>query len=279
MDHELKLLRAYHHLQDLDAKQAAWLDTELAGVVTEPDPEHSGYFMVKVTATRPPADPFGLIIGDCVQNMRSALDQLAFTLASAYTIPLPDDIAQDSQFPIFGDEDRKGRPGAGPRLFSSNRGRMIRGIDPAAQTIIEGLQPYHRGQDFRTHPLWILRELSNIDKHRLIHPIVAAFKGVMMDLSETGRFVVPTARAGAPGDPLQMDVFESIVEGETIVARVNTRFAEEDDEMKVNFNVPLRILLEEAAPGNWPGESVVDNLAVVYNFICTDILPPLSKYL
>jgi hypothetical protein len=279
MGHELKLRRAYHHLQDLDAKMTAWLDTELASVVTEPDPEHTGFFLVKVTASRPPADPFSLIIGDCIQNMRAALDQLAFSLASAYTVPLPDDWARKSQFPIFGDEDRQGRSGVGPAMFSNNGTAKIRGIDPAAQVIIERLQPYHQGQNFRTHPLWILCELSNIDKHRLIHPVVGSFVGVGITLSETGGFVTPTARAGAPSDSLQMEVFEGIVEGETVVARVNTRFSEEDDELKVDFVVPLRIVLEEYAPGDHPGESVVDTLTEIYKFICTDVFPPLSRYL
>jgi hypothetical protein len=42
-----------------------------------------------------------------------------------------------------------------------------------ARTLIETLQPYHRRKDPQNHPLWRLRELDDIDKHRVPHIVNA----------------------------------------------------------------------------------------------------------
>ena len=54
-------------------------------------------------------------------------------------------------------------------MSSSVRQNRIGGIDPRAQTIIEGLQPHNRGAEFESDPLWKLHQLSNMDKHRVPH--------------------------------------------------------------------------------------------------------------
>ena len=104
-----------------------------------------------------------LLIGDCVYNYRSALDHLAYALAAAYTDPLPDSWAKSSAFPIF-NSGTKYR-----RRASRGAAWKMRGMSRFARGAIERVQPYHR----RKHPplrfLWILEELSNIDKHRFIH--------------------------------------------------------------------------------------------------------------
>jgi hypothetical protein len=48
----------------------------------------------------------------------------------------------------------------------------IRSITPKAQAIIEGLQPYHRGDNIL---LWHLHQLSIIDKHRHLHFVSPPF--------------------------------------------------------------------------------------------------------
>lgn len=280
MDHELKLIRAHYHLQQLDTEMNAWLDIQRQSIVTEPDPDNPGYFLVKVTAPRPPADPFGVMVGDCVHNMRSALDHLAFALLKRHTPTLTDKLIKDSEFPIFGDEDRQGNTGAGPKLFHNGAMKTkIAGVAPAAQTEIERLQPYHRGKDWRGHHLWVLSVLANIDKHRLIHPVVAAYAATVMKFAHgaAAGFAIPYR---APGDiGYAMHVFDGIVEGETVVARVQTRPSMDGDEMTVDFDVPLKVMFEQAAPGDPPGESIVDTLAAIYSYIRTDVFPPLTPYL
>src|SRR5438067_1095092 len=130
-DHELKLRRAFKHLQDLDREVTAWVKSDCYSIRKEYKPEtewpfespiadsgihhlftpwvqageeppdadvrrepgEEGYgvgcLTFYATATKqPPTDPFGLLIGDTLHNLRSALDTLAFALAAAHTKPL-----------------------------------------------------------------------------------------------------------------------------------------------------------------------------------------------
>ena len=45
---------------------------------------------------------------------------------------------------------------------------MIQGVSTSAEAIIDSLQPYHRGANAEEDALWVLRELNNVDKHRLL---------------------------------------------------------------------------------------------------------------
>jgi hypothetical protein len=107
-----------------------------------------GSSIVYATAEEPPNDLFGVIIGEILHNLRSGLDNLVFALASAFTKPLPDDVTEQSEFPIFGDANRRGVPGCGPTLSRDNGRKKIRGWNPLAQAVVEGLQSYQRGSRF-----------------------------------------------------------------------------------------------------------------------------------
>jgi hypothetical protein len=163
----LKFDRARRHLHDFHQYLRGWFETGRHSEWAEDDPDAPDHILIKASAGEIPVEPLSLIIGDTIQNFRASLDHLAFALAERHTSPLPEDIARDSQFPIVGDV-WQGRPGQGPTRFASGRKR-IRGIAPRAQAIIEELQPYKRGSDFASDPLWKLSILSNADKHRVLH--------------------------------------------------------------------------------------------------------------
>src|SRR5215208_3594222 len=75
LSHKLKLDRASHHLNSLDAKVRDWRDGETHDYAVELDRE-SGKQRVKVKLSESPPDEFRLIIGDYLHNLRSALDNL-----------------------------------------------------------------------------------------------------------------------------------------------------------------------------------------------------------
>lgn len=188
-DHELKLRRAFKHFRDLNHEIAGWLGEDHCSVRQEYDPDGTT-LVVYATAEQPPNDEWGVLIGDCFHNLRSGLDALAHALASAHTVPLTDEIAYTSEFPIFGDEDRAGNSGVGCGAFHKTHIKghragqpmpysglhKIRGWCPDAQTVVERLQPYH-GPDFREHPLWLMHDLDRVSKHRLLHTTIAASTG------------------------------------------------------------------------------------------------------
>lgn len=97
------------------------------------------------------------IVGDCVTNLRSALDYIIWGLCSRHAgrILEPPPIGRDKPyFPIFQDSNR----------YQEMAKRLARYKIPASVLAeIESVQPYHGGYE----PLWCLRILVNQDKHRL----------------------------------------------------------------------------------------------------------------
>jgi hypothetical protein len=155
--HNLKLDRASYHLNSLDTEIRKWSERHTHRYESHFDRE-SGKQSVRIRFPEPVPAVFRLIIGDCLHNLRSALDNLVYELALAYVgfDPLPEDRARRLEFPIFGDRAMK-------EWECRNK---IGCIHPDAQTIIKGLQPHNRGDDFASDPFWKLHRLNNMDKHR-----------------------------------------------------------------------------------------------------------------
>src|SRR5450755_54869 len=152
---ELKLSGAQDHLQEIKGAVEKWIAAGHQAVTQEPDPQRADRYNVWIDAPDLPSDALALLVGDCLHRYRTALDHLAFELATTFTPGLSEKDAESSQFPIFGDVDRKGNAGTGSSRFhrssnsdSPNRGSgqyQIQFMDPKAQEEIERLQPYHRG--------------------------------------------------------------------------------------------------------------------------------------
>jgi hypothetical protein len=155
----LKLDRAETHIDTLRNETQAFLGRKPKPFEIrpekEPGPNNSMQYVLYAIVREEPPPELAPIIGDVIHNLRSALEQLAHELS---------DRKRKSQFPIFTDECEfkvKGRP-------------MMKGITGDERTLIENVQPYVASNPARTDPLAILNELSNLDKHRLPIPVVAA---------------------------------------------------------------------------------------------------------
>lgn len=163
--HQHKLARALEHLEAYNRVVQGWIDLH----AHSPFGPFKNDFEVTSQGTRYifywdpvkefPAVETGLLIGDFLHNLRSALDHLAYELAVAYTIPLPAKAAETSEFPIFWN---------GP-MDARQEQAKIGYIHPDAINLIKAIQPHHRGTKYTEDPLWILNELERIDKHRTLH--------------------------------------------------------------------------------------------------------------
>ncbi len=153
-DAKLKVARAKKHLGDLKDELRRFRKSKPIIVRTERDLKHGGYVLhIKVRRVPP---KINLIFGDFLYCTRSALDQLVWSLAKL-TLPYP----EHTYFPILDCNNSDNR-----RTFA----RYTNGVPPDAATIIESLQPYHRGDAEAAHRdlLWRLNALCAIDKHRRI---------------------------------------------------------------------------------------------------------------
>jgi hypothetical protein len=116
------------------------------------------YVLYAIVREAPPRE-LAPVIGDVIHNIRSALDHLVYELA-----PPKSRKSRKTQFPIFSDE----------REFKEKSPEMLAGITGNERTLIERVQPYNAMNPPRHDPLAILNKLSNLDKHRLLVPVVAA---------------------------------------------------------------------------------------------------------
>ena len=160
----LKCERARHHLTTLEAEFDAFgQDAYCFRHHVERQGRVHVYRVNRLTHTRP---EWGPIIGDCLHNAASALDQLAFQLALLHSGRLPSGLARDTHFPIYGSG----------REFWANL-RKLQGIGPDLIAPIERLQPYHGVEGPNHHWLMILKRLSNSDKHRMLRTAAYRFGG------------------------------------------------------------------------------------------------------
>ena len=100
-----------------------------------------------------------LFVGDAANNFRSALDYLISEIAfiDGGGIDRP---RSRSQFPLTNH----------PDYFRDHTSTMLEGLLDSHRAMIERFQPYRgwKGLDF--HPLGLLRDINDDDKHRLVTP-------------------------------------------------------------------------------------------------------------
>jgi hypothetical protein len=176
-----KIDRAREHREALEPDVSRYVDgpggdpvlseANRISMSVEFDPE-SGYHIFRATA-RPSEERirrWGIIIGDVVQNLRSALDHLVWQLSLIGTGGLEPSNPDIIKFPI---QDNPPPSNPAPRDFQKT-GALYK-VRPEHRAIIRAYQPYdgkYASAFPGTYPLARLRDLSNDDKHRIITPVL-----------------------------------------------------------------------------------------------------------
>jgi hypothetical protein len=155
----LKLDRAEHHLKDLDAEIARYVDSKPYDVVRVPKCRKHADCWRYVLRIRPIDPVCALILGDAVHNMRSALDHLAVALSGH----------GDASFPIVADD--IDHPTTQRELNARARfNRSVQGMPAKAVAAIRDYQPFHEPTKItrRTQGLAVIGYIDNADKHRTL---------------------------------------------------------------------------------------------------------------
>lgn len=133
--------------------------------------------------SEPPAE-VAVLAGEAVYQIRSSLDHLAFELVKSNPsgASLPNNWQEHCLFPLK----LQLPPGISrPPLDERHFTRQLPGISREAFAFIESLQPYYRRGP--AWDMWLLAQLSNIDKHRHLNLTVGRGKGHQrVDLSGGG---------------------------------------------------------------------------------------------
>jgi hypothetical protein len=159
-----KIARAGEHLHALRTETDAFLESGALRVMCEDEGEWK-VFRHRQLPGFPPK--LGVIVGDYIHNLRSALDHLAWQLVlAAGSKP-----GGWTYFPLF-----RSKHDFKAKVVSplGDRKSPVDGIDTTSPmfTLIESCQPYHgwkNNGDPETHHLFWLSLLSRIDKHRVVH--------------------------------------------------------------------------------------------------------------
>ena len=245
MTWQIKLRRAKRHHAELQATLASFFATTPYRVSTRRNDEGKlVYYLSEVTDA--PVE-LSLIAGDVIQNLRSALDHLAYELwvkeANGHGK------SERVYFPIDKDQ----------ASYKRSKAEKTQGISRQSLAIIDSLNPYRGGNDI----LWRIHTLNNRDKHRLLVTVGSSFQSV-----DLGAYMMASMRK-MPGFSERMranmpDLSVFLKPADNLFP---LRVGEElfigsaDDEENPNMQFRFNVLLNE--PGVVDGEPVAEVLSAM----------------
>jgi hypothetical protein len=179
----LKIQRAKQHSDELDRQLSDFLATKPFTVAVRRD-QNTRRPIYYVDSVQPVPDAIPLTAGDAIQNLRSALDHLAYQLVCKDTADNP---PQPSRiyFPIADDRAK----------YDGRKQDKMEGATPATIAAIDALQPYRGGDD----ALWSIHRLNNIEKHRLLLTVGAQAAGIHL-----GQLVSPHIASSFSAEAVKM---------------------------------------------------------------------------
>lgn len=249
-----KLERADEHLQSLRHEVQTFLEQKPVDVVHE----WNDSTLISLTTARIAGEPphrLGVIVGDCVHNLRSSLDHLINSLViSAGREP-----NNETAFPIFNDREKF--------RVSVKRRRQVDGLTEPMKATVERLQPFNSWPSEPIglqHPLRVLHTLWNWDKHRLLIPCIVSVEGLHGLTFERNADV---------GELISHSVhpsWEPIQDG-TVLRRV--RYEVGGPQPKIVMRGELEYCITIGS-----GPRMLETLEAVQRYVRSDVLPAFSHF-
>lgn len=258
-----KLARAQEHLDALDVEIASFMEREPYGISYERNPDGSDHSFRGQVREQPPLS-IGILVGDCLQNMRAALDHLAWQLAIASGKAEP---SRQTAFPICDTRESFRSKVTKPK---------VKDLTAECRAVVEKLQPFQIGGEARDHWLWHLNELSRVDRHRVPH-VVGAVAQPTMSTHPVDKSADPEPyRLGKLGQSVTMtlrDSFATVKDGAEIMGWA---FDPPRPDVEMHVEPDFFVTLDDGVgPAVRP---VTDVLSGILSHIEGVVLPSLSKF-
>jgi len=218
-----KVDRARKHFEELSAALVAYRESKPGKIVPRRDPDTRRMTYVLESIESLPAG-LASVVGDVLQNLRSALDHLAYQLVLVGT---GKDASEDAiYFPIANDAQR---------FAQLVKGGQVHGARPEAVAAIEAVQPYKVGNDLLTQ----LHRLNIIDKHRALLLVGSSYQA--MDVMPKLKQIAKAADiAMPPFGPLWLQPADKLFPMKAgAVLYVDEPDAEPDPKIQFLFDVEL----------------------------------------
>jgi hypothetical protein len=156
----IKIQRADKHLHELADAINRFRESGAYQLAIEPDHEARKHILRAKIERAPPVVEWGIVIGDIVHNLRSALDHMMWSLTARYCGPPPEIIGGAWRYVDFPIQCRS---------WNEAAAFPIKGMPAELIAYVKHLQPCNRSQDDPLRdPLAVLNELWIGDKHRTI---------------------------------------------------------------------------------------------------------------
>ncbi|MBI2039932.1 hypothetical protein HYT18_02570 [Candidatus Microgenomates bacterium] len=238
-----KIERAKQLKEELQKEVKSFFDSQPYKIDTKSDPQSKRLIYYLVKAEQVP-EKIAFITGDIIQNLRSALDYLAYQL---FTIGSGNgNIGRHIYFPISQDFDH----------YQREKIKKTEGISQQAKDIIDSVKPYKEGNI----NLWRISQLNNIDKHRLLVTVGSSFGS--MDIGK--HLQVSTTKAfpdlKVPAIPLFIkpaDILFPLKVGDELF--IDGPDAKPIPNMQFRFNIVLN------EPGIIEGEILIETIQSMIN--------------
>jgi hypothetical protein len=169
----LKMSRAAEHLSALRSFDGTLASIKCEAVFTRDQERNLGYFVVQLP--KPPLE-WSTVVGDCLQNQRTALDYMVW---QSVTANAPSQPGKKNMFPICSTEK--------DFVDQLKRGRLS-GLTEQGIKIVTRVQPF----SLPSSPLGTLSRLCNADKHRDLHLTLAVATDLDISYSRDGEVYLRT---------------------------------------------------------------------------------------
>jgi hypothetical protein len=188
---EAKIARANEHLASLYAEVASILKERPPYTTIPVLNQESSCYVIMLRSSDFKETRLGVILGDFIHNLRSALDYITTALVKASPGV---ELSRKHQFPIFATE----------QSYTETGLRMLTGIIHG-RDLVESLQPFQRKPNPTLDPLFCINHFSNSDKHRVISdywPVLGPISGSKISPKEgiTGWQQFPPPMQWFPND-------------------------------------------------------------------------------
>lgn len=204
-----------------------------------------GSGMLNLSAKLPTtSSTLSLIAGDCLHNLRCALDHIVWQLVIANR----NQPSRSNQFPVC----------ETPQDFADNlKRRRLAGVYPNAVTAIEQLQPYNT----RTDRLLVLSELNNVDKHRalVVTALIVTRQAITLTDPQTGETVT------------QITASNTTFRNGFLIAGLNTQ-----RDLNVSVTATTELVFGDSPASN---ADLYSTLSETIDYIETTVIPSLKQWL
>jgi hypothetical protein len=148
---DAKMIRAHENIEGIAREINEWFASIDVKIYLKNAPDNPFPWLVVHATDYIPPIRLSILVGECVHNMRSAIDNLVCGLALTLKSTCK---CRDLAFPLYRDQAE----------WDEKVAKALKGIPPAAKDAIRQLQPW--ADTVSSNPLTILNKLSNVDKHR-----------------------------------------------------------------------------------------------------------------